>query len=131
MVAIKQAELMQKHGGRCLLRPVRAHQSEQTGVLGRGAVKVTGAKMEHLGNGRKMLPIFKFKPCKNVLIDSQNKSIHIKMIIMGKKTYVIASIVHEKLLFKVNPECYSAYILSPILQYILCAPMSPRQIPVH
>lgn len=39
VVAMKQAELMQKHGGWCLLRPVRADQSEQTGFLGRGLLK--------------------------------------------------------------------------------------------
>lgn len=31
MVAETLAELMQKHGGRCLLRPAGTDQSEQTG----------------------------------------------------------------------------------------------------
>lgn len=35
----KQAELMRKHSGWCLLRPVRADQSELTGLFRKGVLK--------------------------------------------------------------------------------------------
>ena len=44
MFAKTLAKLMQKHSGRPLLRPVRADQSEQTGLFGRLALK--GQKLE-------------------------------------------------------------------------------------
>lgn len=37
-----QAELNLEHGGRCLLRPVKADQSEQIGLFFEGALKETG-----------------------------------------------------------------------------------------
>lgn len=38
----KHADLMPKHGGGRLFRPVRAIKSQQTGLFGRGALKLRG-----------------------------------------------------------------------------------------
>ena len=38
----KHADLIPKHGGHNMVRPVRADKSQQTGLFGRGALKLSG-----------------------------------------------------------------------------------------
>ena len=68
MVAKTPPELMQKHGGRCLLRPVRGDQSEQTGLFGHGALKFR----HRVDRGAAE---------KNSLVDTLYKSMNLKMSI--------------------------------------------------
>ena len=51
MVTKTPAELIRKHGGRCLLRPVRVDQSEQTRNCQEAGLKETATKTERSDRG--------------------------------------------------------------------------------
>ena len=49
----KQAELIRKHSGWCLLRPERADQSELTGLFRKGALKRQALKLSAQAEGNR------------------------------------------------------------------------------